>query len=121
MTSTVESHTDLGGFWQSGTVKATGGGMPGTMEGSFRMTYEPGTKQYVLFWMDSMGAFSKAVSSAWEGDTMVFTGEGTMGGLTTPVRDSFTKGADGTLQHTWEIQADGKWMPMGKETCRKAG
>lgn len=120
ITSTVESHADLGGFWQSGSVKATGGGMPGTMEGMFHMTYEPGAKQYVLLWVDNMGGFSQATSTGWEGDKLVFTGQGTMGGMTMQVRDTFTKSTDGSLGHDWEAQVDGKWAPMGSETCKKA-
>ena len=35
-------------------------GMPGaTMEGMFHMTYDPGAKQYVLLWVDNMGAYSQ--------------------------------------------------------------
>src|SRR5262245_6164011 len=54
-TGKVTSQTDLGGFWQSGQVKATMAGV--TMEGMFHMTYEPGSKQFVSFWVDNMGAF----------------------------------------------------------------
>ena len=120
MTSTVDGHSDLGGFWQSGSVKSSGAGMPGTMEGMFHMTYEPGAKQYVLLWVDNMGGFSKASSPGWDGDKLVFTGEGAMSGMTMQVRDTFTKGADGSLRHDWEAQVDGKWTPLGSETCKKA-
>jgi hypothetical protein len=118
--STVTSRTDLNGFWQSGTVKSTGAGMPGTMEGMFRMTYDPGAKRYVLLWVDNMGAWSEASSPGWDGDKLVFTGEGTMGGQKMQMRDTFVKAADGSLKHEWEGQLEGKWTPMGSETCRKA-
>ena len=119
ITSKVEGNDELGGFWRSGTVTMTGEGMPGAMKGVFRMTYDPGAKQYVLLWADSMGAWSQATSPGWEGDKIVFTGEGTMGGQKMTTRDSFAKGSDGTLRHDWEAQLDGKWTPLGTETCRK--
>ena len=119
MTGAVKSHTDLGGFWQSGTVKTTGGGMPAGMEGMFHMTYDPGAKQYMLLWVDSMGGHSQETSTGWEGDKIVFSGESAMGAQKMMVRDTFTKAADGSMKHDWEGQFDGKWTPMGNETCKK--
>ena len=44
-----------------------------------------------------------------------------MGGKKMAARDTFTKAADGSwLKHDWEGQIDGKWMPLGSETCKKA-
>ena len=48
------------------------GGKP-AMEGMFHMTYDPGPKEYVLLWVDNMGAYSKENSSGWEGDKIVFS------------------------------------------------
>ena len=118
MKGTVKSHRDLGGFWQSGVVKSTMAGMP-TMEGMFHMTYDPAAKQYVMLWVDNMGAWAHSTSTGWTGDTMVFVGESAMGGKKIASRDTFTKAGDGTLKHAWEAQVDGKWTPMGDETCRK--
>ena len=115
----VKSHSDLGGFWQSGMVKSTMANMPGTMEGMFHMTYDPGTKQYVMLWVDNMGAYSHETASGWEGDKIVFSGDMAMGGKRMTVRDTFTKGADGSLIHAWEGQIEGKWTPLGSETCKK--
>jgi len=118
---TVKSHADLGGFWQSGMVKSTGSAMPGaTMEGMFHMTYDPGTKQYLMLWVDNMGAYSQETSAGWEGDKIVFAGDMAMGGKKTPVRETFTKAADGSLTHGWEAQIEGKWTALGSETCKKA-
>jgi Protein of unknown function (DUF1579) len=120
MSGTVKSHTDLGGHWQSGVVKSTMAGMP-PMEGMFHMTYDPGPKQYVLLWVDNMGAYSHETASGWQGDTIVFTGDTSMAGKAMKVRDTFVKAADGSLKHDMEAQIDGKWMATGTETCKKAG
>ena len=119
MKGTVTSRADLGGFWQSGTVKSTMAGMPGTMEGMFHMTYDPGTKQYVLLWVDNMGAYSHTTSTGWQGDKIVFSGDTSMGGKSMKVRDTFTKAADGSLKHDMEAQIDGKWTSTGTEMCKK--
>ena len=118
--TSVTSKTDLNGYWQTGTVKSTGGGMPGTMEGRFHMTYDTGAKQYVMVWVDNTGGWSEATSPGWMSDKMVFTGDSHMGGQKVSVRDTFAKKADGSLEHVWEGQVDGKWAPFGTETCRKA-
>jgi hypothetical protein len=119
MTGSVSSKTDLGGFWQSGTVKGTMANFP-PFEGMYHMTWEPGAKQFVMLWADNMGGFAKSMSKGWEGDKLIFAGDGTMAGKTLPARDTFIKNADGSLRHTWEMQVDGKWTPAGDETCKKA-
>ena len=120
MKGTVKSQTDLGGFWQTGMVKSSMTGMP-PMEGMFHMTYDPGAKQYVLLWVDNMGAYSQSTASGWQGDKIVFNGQMSMGGKQMKTRDTFVKAADGSLRHDWEGEIDGKWTPMGTETCKKAG
>jgi hypothetical protein len=119
MTGTVKIDHDLDGFWQSGNVKATSPGMP-PFEGKFHTTWDPSAKSYVMFWVDSMGGWSRSTASGWEGDKIVYTGEGAMVGQKVVGRDTFTKGSDGSLRHTWEMQIDGKWTPVGDETCKKA-
>ena len=120
MDTTVMSHTDLGGFWQSGTVKGKPmGGMP-AFEGMFHMTYDPAAKGYLMLWVDNMGGRSESRSTGWAGDTIAFTGESAMGTEKMGSRDTFKKNADGTMTHTGEMQAGGQWTKMMEETCRKS-
>jgi hypothetical protein len=118
-TSTVKSHVNLGGFWQSGMVRSSMANMP-AMEGMFHITYDPGPKQYVMLWMDNMGGYSKETSSGWEGDKIAFGGSMAMGGKEMQVRDNFTKTGPASMKHDYEGQMDGKWTPMGSETCKRA-
>ena len=118
MKSSVTSKTDLGGFWQSGTVKGTMAGMP-PFEGHFNMTYDPGGKQFAMMWVDNMGAWTHSTAPGWQGEKIVFAGDSFMNGQKVPSRDTFAKATDGSMKHQWEMQIDGKWMPMGDETCRK--
>jgi uncharacterized protein DUF1579 len=118
MTSTVSSNADLGGFWQSGSVKGTTVGMP-PFHGMFHMTYDPGAKDYVMLWVDNMGGWSQTRSPGWQGDKIVFTGNSSMGGKTIPTRDTFTKGAGGSLVHLGEMQTGGAYTKTLEETCRK--
>jgi hypothetical protein len=108
----------MGGFWQAGSVKATSAGGPG-FEGMFHTTYDSGQKRYVMLWVDSTGAFSQETAPGWDGDKIVYTGDGTMNGQKMQLRDTFTKTSDG-FKHVAEMQANGQWASMGEETCKKA-
>jgi hypothetical protein len=119
MKSTVRTHSALGGFWESGVVKGTSPGLP-PFEGMFHMTWDPGAKRHLMFWVDNMGGWAQSTAPGWEGDKIVFSGDSYMAGKKYATRDTFAKGAAGALKHSWEMQADGKWSPLGEETCHKA-
>ena len=118
MTSTAEIRKDLGGHFQSGTIKGTQPNQP-PFEGRFHMTYDPGLKQFVMLWVDNMGGWAQSSAAGWKGDTLVYEGEGHMGGQTMKSRDTFTRSGPAAMKHTWEMQVTGKWMPAGEETCQK--
>jgi len=119
MTSTVRTHSDLGGFWESGVVKGTSPGMP-PFEGMFHMTWDPAAKHHLMFWVDNTGGWAQSTAPGWEGDKIVFSGDSYMGGKKFTTRDTFGKAAGGAMKHSWEMQQDGKWTPLGDETCKKA-
>jgi hypothetical protein len=118
MKTTVSSKSNLGGFWQTGNVTGKMDGMP-AFEGMFHMTYDTAGKQYVMVWVDSMGAWATSTSKGWDGDAITFAGETTMNGQKMNTKDTFTKGADGSLKHAWSMEMGGNWAPMGEETCRR--
>lgn len=118
MKSTAVVRKDLGGHFQTGSIKGTGANMP-PFEGTFHMTYDTGLKQFVMLWVDNMGGWAQNMSSGWKGDTMIYEGEGHMGGQTMKGRDTFTKTGATAMKHTWEMQVNGKWTPAGEETCKK--
>lgn len=118
MTSSAEIRTDLNGHFQSGHIKGTAPNQP-PFEGRFHVTYDTGMKQYVMLWVDNMGGWAQSSAAGWKGDTLVYEGEGHMGGQTMKSRDTFTRGGPSTMKHAWEMQVKGKWMPAGEETCTK--
>ena len=118
MQSTADIRRDLGGFWQTGTIKGTMKGMP-PFEGRFSATWDPAAKQFVMLWVDSMGAWAQNRSSGWKGETAVFDGETHMGPQKFRTRDTFTRSGTGAMKHTWEAELKGKWTPIGEESCTK--
>ena len=118
MTGSVEVRKDLNGHFQSGTIKGSSPNMP-PFEGRFHLTYDSGMKRFVMLWVDNMGGWSQSSSSGWKGDVLVYEGDAHMGGHTMKSRDTFTRSGPASMKHTWEAQMDGKWMPLGEETCTK--
>ena len=118
MNGSVDVRKDLNGHFQSGTVKGSSPSMP-PFEGRFHVTYDTGLKQFVMLWADNMGGWSQSASSGWKGDVLVYEGEAHMGGHAMKSRDTFTRSGAGSMKHTWEGQVDGKWMPLGEETCTR--
>lgn len=119
LTGTVQIKSDLGGFWQTGTVKMTMTGM-GTMEGRFQTTYDPTAKRFMMLWTDSMGGWAQTTSTGWQGDRMAYEGQAQMPGQpASKNRDTFTRSADGTMVHKWEAEINGNWMAIGEANCRK--
>lgn len=118
MKSTADIRRDLDGHFQTGTIKGTSATMP-PFEGRFHTTYDTGMKQFVMLWVDNMGGWAQTTSAGWKGDTMVYEGEGHMGGQAMKSRDTFTRSGTGSLKHSWEMEVGGKWVPAGEETCTK--
>jgi hypothetical protein len=119
--SRVHAHSSLGGFWVSGMVQENKTAEnPTAMEGMFHMTWDTGNKRFLMLWVDNGGGWSQETSPGWNGDTMVWSGEGWMGGQKLTSRDTFTKKGEETLEHSWELNLNGTWTPLGHETCTAA-
>jgi hypothetical protein len=118
MKNTAEIRKELNGHFQTGTIKGSMANMP-PFEGRFHATYDPGLKQFVMLWVDNMGGWAQSTSTGWNGDVLVYEGDSHMAGQTMKARDTFTKSGPASMKHTWEMQMDGKWMPLGEETCTK--
>jgi len=116
--TTVKAHIDPSGFWQVGTVSVTSPAM--SFHGTFQNTYDPGQKRIVELWSDSMGGYAIQTSAGWEGDKMIFLGEGSMGGQKMQTRETFVRSADGaSLVRSEEMQVGGQWVPAGTDNCHR--
>ena len=52
-------HSDLGGFWYSGTVREEKTAEnPHPMSGMFHETYDAANKQFMMLWVDNMGGWA---------------------------------------------------------------
>jgi hypothetical protein len=117
-TTAVKIHNDLDGMWLSGRIdEAASKENRHPFKGVVHMSYDAGAKNFQMIFVDNTGGWATQSSSGWEGDKMVWLGDGAMGGKKISARDTFSKkGAE--LQHLGEIQMDGKWVVVQDELCK---
>jgi hypothetical protein len=121
-TTAMSFKMELGDMWMAveGDMKMADAKMPPM---TFRGVngYDPTTKKFMRMDWDSMGGVAHMSSPGWEADKMVFTGDGMMMGQKTKMRHTMVKKSDTEMTSTFEMAgADGKWMPMGTDVCKKA-
>ena len=115
----VKVKSDLDGFWYSGKVEQGKKDNPQPLEAKFHWSYDVAQKRFEGGWIDNTGGWAMQSSPGWQGDTLTWTGEATLLGVKSGMRDVITrKGAD-EFHHTYEAQIDGQWKPVGEETCRR--
>jgi hypothetical protein len=117
---TVRVTREIGGFWYAGdyTEKKTAEN-PHPMTFRFLQGYDSGAKAFTMDCFDAFGGHCRQTSAGWQDGKLVYSGESTGSGPATPVRDTFTKTGEASLEHTGEMQMDGKWMTLDHETCTR--
>lgn len=118
---TVRVSKEIGGFWYVGNYaeKKTAEN-PHPMVFRFLQGYDATAKAFTLDCFDAFGSHCHQTSAGWQGDKLVYTGQSTGSGPATPVRDTFSRTGAASLEHTGEMQMDGKWMAIDHETCTRA-
>ena len=117
----VRINKEIGGFWYVGRYEEKK-----TAENPypviFQLTegYDGTGKTFVLDCFDNFGSHCHQTAAGWQGDKLVYSGESTGSGPATPVRDTFAKTGAASLEHTGEMQIEGKWMTIDHETCTRA-
>ena len=50
---------------------------------------------------------------------MVWEGMAHLMGMSMKARDTFTKGANGSVMHSYEMETPKGWQKLGEETCTR--
>ncbi|MGB8325979.1 MAG: DUF1579 family protein [Steroidobacteraceae bacterium] len=118
-TTYLKIHGDLDGMWLSGRIdEAASKENVRPFRGMLHMTYDTTAKDFLMLWVDNTGGWAMQSSSGWEGEKMVWLGDGSMGGKKITGRDTFTR-QEAELQHLGELQMDGKWVVVQDEVCKR--
>lgn len=119
--ATVRIHRELGGFWYLGHyAEPKTAANPHPMVFHFLQGYDATAKGFVMDCFDALGSHCHQTSAGWQGDKLIFSGESSGSGPgPTPVRDTFAKTGAASLEHTGEMQVEGKWVSTDHETCTR--
>lgn len=118
--STWKFKRDLDNFWWAAEyqqVKAKNN--PAPMKARGYMTYDPGSKGFVMLGVDNMGGTSSETTPGWTGDSVTLAGDASQGGRKIPFREVITK--NGNREFTWrgEMKMGSDWVTLGEDRCKK--
>jgi len=117
----VHISKEIGGFWYVGRYAETKtAANPQPIVFQFTQGYDGTAKAFTMDCFDSFGSHCHQTAAGWEGDKLAYSGESTGSGPAMPVRDTFAKTGAASLEHTGEMQMEGKWMTTDHETCTRA-
>jgi hypothetical protein len=111
--SKLDMKLELAGFW----LQVKGTIMAGPMKGkeAFEGFASWDGTQHTRYDFN-VGGLTKLTSKGWDGDKLVFEGDGTMGGQKMALKHTITRKGDNEFGSLFE--SDGK--PMIEETCTRA-
>ena len=118
--STWKFKRDLDNFWWAAEyqqLKAKNN--PAPMKARGYMTYDPGSKGFVMLGVDNMGGTSSETTPGWTGDSVTLAGDASQGGRKIPFREVITK--NGEREFTWrgEMKVGSDWVTLGEDRCKK--
>jgi hypothetical protein len=121
--ATVHIGNDVGGFWYVGHYKeAQTAANPHPMVFHFVQGYDAAAKTLVMDCFDLFGSHCHQTSAGWQDDKLIYNGEASGAGpAAMPVRDTFTRKGTTGLEHSGEMQVEGKWVSTDHEVCKRAG
>ena len=93
---------------------------PDPLQAMYIWGYDEAAHHFVAAWVDSNGGRAAQTSPGWTNDTLVFTGEITIGGRTVPLRDTFVKQGPRAYHHRGEVQVDERWITVDEEELTKS-
>jgi len=83
------------------------------------LSYDEQPKAFVSGAVDNMTGYSVEQAPGWVSDKMTFDGLMHAGGSTMKSRDIFTKVGKNEVIHESEMEMDGKWVKLDKESCKR--
>ena len=118
--STWKFKRDLDNFWWAAEyqqVKAKNN--PAPMKARGYMTYDPGTKGFVMLGVDNMGGTSSETSPGWTGESVTLAGDASQGGRKIPFREVITRNGDREFTWRGEMKVGSDWVTLGEDRCKK--
>ena len=118
--SSFKGKKDIDNFWiaiEYDQKKSKAHPMPIKARGF--LGYDPAAKKYVTIGADNTGGWISESSPGWEGDKLVFSGDGSMGGQKVSFRETYTKKGEKELTWSGEMKMGKDWISVGSDSCKK--
>jgi Protein of unknown function (DUF1579) len=118
--SSFKGKKDIDNFWiaiEYDQKKSKAHPMPIKARGF--LGYDPAAKKYVTIGADNTGGWISESSPGWEGDKLVFSGDGSMGGQKVSFRETYTKKGEKELTWSGEMKMGKDWIAVGSDSCKK--
>jgi hypothetical protein len=120
--STMVISAELDGFTYSGAYDVPKSDtMPSGMKGQLFWSYDSSTNKLVEFFADSYGAVGRGTSDGLRGDTLIWDENEVLMGQPKRVRTTLKHVNPGEITLTFDSNANGTWVNMGSNTCKKQG
>ena len=119
--ATLRAQQDLDGFWYVARWEERRSRVhPVAARGEEYWGWDAAHRRYLVIGVDRLGIWATGSSAGWEGDKLVWTGQGTMNGQSLPFRSTFLKRGRRELGMTEELQLEkGKWTTIAEATCKR--
>jgi uncharacterized protein DUF1579 len=118
--STLKGKKDVDGFWVAIEYDQKKSKLhPIPIKAKGFLGYDAATKKYVSVGVDNTGGWIMESASGWEGDKLVFVGDGSMMGQKISFRETYTKKSDKELVWTGEMKMGKDWISVGSDDCTK--
>jgi hypothetical protein len=113
---------ELNGFLYEGEWRVEKSQAFPEMRGKMDWSYDPTAKKLQEISFDNAGNVMRGESDGEKDGKVVWVQEGTMMGQPSKMRTTVAMQGAQKIELTFEAQGDGgSWMPMGRDSCTKAG
>jgi hypothetical protein len=109
----------LGGHQYVGEFNSPKVGEMPAMKTMVEWHYDPITKGLVSIMVCDNGDAARTTSNGMQGQSMIWTGEGTMMGQAMKFRTTQTAKSPKEMTMLHEVETSGNWVKMGEEACKK--
>ena len=118
--ATIRVSWVLNGFWlYAEYAEQKTAQNPNPAAGRVYWGHDDQKKKLSGYAMNNFGGSVVIESDGWKGNTIVWNGTMSLGGMDIPTRDTFIQKNAREVAHTTEAQMNGQWVQLSSETCRK--
>jgi Protein of unknown function (DUF1579) len=118
--STFKMKKDVDSFWISLEYEQKKSKLhPMPIKAKGFVGFDSVAKKFFTIGVDNTGGWISESSTGWEGDKLVFSGEGSMMGQKVAFRETYAKKGDKAFLWTGEMKMGKDFISVGSDDCKK--